>query len=1282
MKFKTTFQLIAIALLAVNTTTQAQYCTNNLGGDCSMAYILDMRINGTTLSNMNSGCAGTIAIPAYTHFATSGNTTATLSQGSMYTIAGRFDSLTAQAAVWIDFDNSGTFDYNEYTEWTAPTQYTSNITILVPNNAYVGQIGMRVRSRTASRGGNFSNTDACSTFGNGETEDYTITIAAGIPCVGMPTTGILSAARLVTCAHTIDTLTLTGASQGFGIKYEWQSSTDSTTWTNTGDTLAKSYNYGVNLGDSIYYRVKINCLSTGMFVYSNNIKIKSPNTTFECYCKDNLGTDCFGPTITNVTIAGTTLNNTTTCTTGYDFNYPTTPSTTASVLQAVTYNINIITQNANTGAIWLDTDKSGGFDSDEYIPLQFVGNTGTATILIPSTAALGLTGLRVRVADAANVTFIPSDGCSSFAFIGAVMEIEDYIITIAAGIPCSGTPNAGTLTASNLMPCANYNDTLNLTGATQALGISYTWQTSHNNSTWATTTDSTLQAIQTGLTLGDSIYYRVGVACNAAAPVYSNTLKLTTNPDFAHCYCMSNSDFRYDTDDVGAFTFGTFNNIESTTPPDYNTLAVNQYSNHTSLGPIQAQQAVSFPLSITQINTFDFYTCLATVYIDYDHSGVYDANEVVFTGTTSVNNGTINNMLNGSVFIPAYAKTGLTGLRIVLDENTSTSMACGTYTSGETEDYIINIAPGTPCTGAPIAGTINITDTMLCVGNTVKLTLQGNTQGLNIATLWESSTNGTTGFTPTGDTTLSIIVTSPLDSMYYRVKVTCNNATPVYTANTTIKGSPAYACYCSSNLGQLCGAPINNVTISGTSLNNTTGCNSGYEDFYPTTSTTTTNLQQAVVYTLNVATTKGLEIAAWIDFDQSGTFDGWEYNNLTVSAANGTVSIYVPANATLGYTGMRIRAVAFKPSGINGSSACANLHGSETEDYVLNITAGTPCAGTPTAGTLTATATTLCSNEHSTLTLTGQTLAVNISTVWQTSIDGINGWNNTGDSSFTISDYAPADSIFYRVAVNCSGGAPLYTNVIKLSAAPAYLCYCSNLGGGCGNGHIQNIELINTTLSNTNSGCTTTAYTKYLDAGSTTATVAHGTQYFMQGSFEANVIDAGFWIDYDHSGTFDGNELMQWGTPANAPTAVAFIIPPTAILGKTGLRVRSRGYNFGTTFNPCFNEPSGETEDYTITIVDSLTVTAISHNPAIVSVATYPNPTNDVVTIHLTGVTNQEVTCQVFNSLGQMIYTYTSPQLYGNQNLKVSLANYATGTYTVRTVANNNVSMNKIVLQR
>jgi hypothetical protein len=134
-------------------------------------YITNVTIQGTTF---NASAAPTDPLTGYTFTpATPATNTADLTQVVSYAINVTVQDDPIQVSCWIDFNNNGSFDDNEYADLPVSGTLASG-SISVPANAVLGLTGFRVRARAAE----FDNTGDCETFGSGETEDYLVSITA------------------------------------------------------------------------------------------------------------------------------------------------------------------------------------------------------------------------------------------------------------------------------------------------------------------------------------------------------------------------------------------------------------------------------------------------------------------------------------------------------------------------------------------------------------------------------------------------------------------------------------------------------------------------------------------------------------------------------------------------------------------------------------------------------------------------------------------------------------------------------------------------------------------------------------------------------------------------------------------------------------------------------------------------------------------------------------------------------------------------------------------------
>jgi len=157
-------------------------------------------------------------------------------------------------------------------------------------------------------------------------------------------------------------------------------------------------------------------------------------------------------------------------------------------------------------------------------------------------------------------------------------------------------------------------------------------------------------------------------------------------------YCQSEATSTGD-DDIGNVTVSNLNNGIAT-PSTSNPTATNTYSNFTAtVPPILMSRGLSYPISVTQIDLNGWYGCWVKVFVDWNWNGTFEeATETAMTnGLTTSSNFT----LTGNITVPANAHLGLTRFRVVLVESGSdaTVHACGTYSWGETEDYLVMVSP-------------------------------------------------------------------------------------------------------------------------------------------------------------------------------------------------------------------------------------------------------------------------------------------------------------------------------------------------------------------------------------------------------------------------------------------------------------------------------------------------------------------------------------------------------------------------------------------------------------
>jgi hypothetical protein len=162
---------------------------------------------------------------------------------------------------------------------------------------------------------------------------------------------------------------------------------------------------------------------------------------------------------------------------------------------------------------------------------------------------------------------------------------------------------------------------------------------------------------------------------------FNDTLQktITNNPLE---YCTSAATSTAD-EDICRVKVGDFENISGYTSA--------KYTDFTNLdGPILFI-GEEYDVEVDECDEISaYYAGYARVFIDWNHDGIYQVpGEVVLE---SYYPNTSYNTLIDTFTVPTNAYIGYTGMRVIVKE-TSIPDPCGTYTYGETEDYLVLVLP-------------------------------------------------------------------------------------------------------------------------------------------------------------------------------------------------------------------------------------------------------------------------------------------------------------------------------------------------------------------------------------------------------------------------------------------------------------------------------------------------------------------------------------------------------------------------------------------------------------
>jgi hypothetical protein len=1049
-----------------NNTFNLCYCNSNLGGSgCGFNFITNVSILSSSFNN-TSICNNTPLNGSYSQFAPAVGTTATLNAGANYSV-----SVTSNQSniisLWIDYNQNGIFDPAEHTQVaTTSTANAAAVAVFnIPGSALGGLTGMRVR--THNTGNPNGPNDACSNFWAGETEDYVVNIVAAAPCAGIPNPGLISTTQsTAVCSGAPVNFVVTGQTIASGLTYQWQTSPNNISWSAVVNATNTSYSQSITA--VTYIRLIVAC---GSNTAVTNVIQFTLNPVTLCYCNTNLGgSGCSGDNITNVTIAGTGLNNNSTCnsnvTNGTYTQFVPGAGTTATLSAGITYTISVTTTANNIESLWIDYNQNGLFDATEHTQLSLTSTPGAPTnaaFTVPLTASLGQTGMRVRSRAQGNPNG-PTDACTVFGS----GETEDYLITIAAAAGCAGAPGANLAVTSMTNVCPNGNASLSLANSYTVGGLTYQWSTATSSVGPYTSVSGATASAFTATNITAALWYQAVITCtNGGASTTATPVQITVSGNPCQCssYCASAASSTND-DEIFNVSIGTLNNTSSCSQTGGPGSALNLYSNYSGMiaAPnLVAGASYTFSALVGQCN-FNAYSGGVTVYMDYNQNGLFtDLGEQVFVSalTSFAVAGTV---VTATINIPATANPGTTRMRVIAVESQTGTASCAAYTWGETEDYCINIIAGAPCTGTPLSNSVIATSTNVCSGTGTGLSLATSYTVGGLSYQWATATSSVGPYTAVSSATLTTFnPTNITVSTWYQAVITCTNGGASTTATPVqilVGGSPCQClAYCTSSASSTADDEIFNVSFG--TLNNSSSCSqtggvgsilNQYSNYAGIIAAPT--IAAGINYNLSVTVGQCSGFAysggvtAYIDYNQNGLFtDAGEMvfaSPNTLFAVGGTTLtalINIPATATPGTT--RLRVIAVESNTLTGS--CAFYNWGETEDYCINIVPPTPCSGTPVNNTITPVNSLVCSGSSLTLNFANTYTVGGLSFQWSTSTSSVGPFAAVGGGTNSIFNANNLiTSQYYQAIVTCTNsgltttispafigilGAPVYANV-------------------------------------------------------------------------------------------------------------------------------------------------------------------------------------------------------------------------------------------------------------
>ncbi len=535
---------------------------------------------------------------------------------------------------------------------------------------------------------------------------------AGYPCTGTPTSNV--DAPDIVCPN--KGYRVMPATFYADATYNWEYSDDGTTWNPYLGPVGLMADFRDSITAPRWYRCKITCINTGESYMTPAKKVEIA-PFYYCYC-DNGAAISTGLDVGNVKMIAQSIykpksdtlldngnaspptSNVQAKNTYSTFQYSIPP---IKMYRDSVYALHVsritsaaTAKDANV-SIFIDLDRDGVFDASDKVfqkqinSLSLVAHTEIDTITIPMTAEIGLTGMRVIMRDAPN----NPDSCGYFG----EGETEDYLVDMRYE-PCKGPQNPGTVDPSDTSLCTGYDYVVaDTTYEKKKSEITRYWQVSGDNINWNGITGSTNKDMLPFIFTGQPLYYRVRNICEATADTTYTDARLVNAKAGYKCYCYSQAEgISQDSSDIGGIRIGDYTYMTGG-PHTLNPDARRKRTDHTDgQVPVLYIDSTYNMYVYHTMRSAEHADAKVTIFMDFNNNKQYDLPyERVYTGYTGIGNFTVVD----PVTIPKNVITNLpTGLRVILNNdlapNVPSDEACGAYTSGETEDFIVEFRRNFP----------------------------------------------------------------------------------------------------------------------------------------------------------------------------------------------------------------------------------------------------------------------------------------------------------------------------------------------------------------------------------------------------------------------------------------------------------------------------------------------------------------------------------------------------------------------------------------------------------
>ncbi len=830
---------------------------------------------------------------------------------------------------------------------------------------------------------------------------------------------------------------------------------------------------------------------------------------------------CCGYGITNFTFAG--INNNSAVGSYQNF----TCTQRGFGVLAVRYPMSVSTNPTleQDTRIWIDYNSNGIFSADElaFEALNAINPTGT--IQIPSTGVTLNQPLRIRViSDFAGNPFGPCTNPTRG-------QVEDYSLVIRENT----LPPIASFVVNTNSAC---DSSKTFVSTSQNIITQYIWFYGDGNSDTTSSPSITYAYTQTGVF---DVKLKVIGLFGVDSVTITGTAQFLQAP-VAACAITSVRPFP---------TFGIFN-VSLANINNSSASAAEGYQDFTCVAQTTLLSGNNYTLTVT---TNQSNPEIAAAWIDFNNDGAFSLNERILL-STALRTHTVsfivpsNSVFNRALRIRVASRAQQGGVEIT---------PCGNIEFGQAEDYGVIILENV----FPPVARFTVSDTLSCTGFINFTSTSLNSPSSYLWNFGDGTTstlqNPSHTYSTTGTYTISLKVINGFgaDSL---TRTNLINVTQI-TGLKPIACKPLTTNFC-------CNFGITRVQL-GTLNNPSANASAGYQDFTCNFSAPALKIDTAYTLTVTVSANNFESIRAWIDFNNSGTFEA----NELVASANNTRNVFtslvsIPGSAVTG-VGLRMRIISDNNLETN-PNPCANLQLGQAEDYQV-LLVNPNRAPQANFGFIQATA---C---VSTISFVDSTFYSPTSWLWSF------GDGNTSTQQNPTHTYLTTGTFTVKLKVSNPSGVDSLerTNLITIINGQGLLAASCSPQTQNPNPQFQ-INIRRVELANLDFATNTFDYTD-VSCGQR-ANLEQGNRYTLAITTGTNTPqNVRVWIDYNYSGIFEESELILTSVNVGRNHLVSFTVPGTAV-SNLALRMRvSTDFN-NPNLQPCTQPNFGQVVDLSVIV--------------------------------------------------------------------------------------------------